>query len=323
MLKSIVAVGPIENYIHQGSLLFPIGKDDGELLYRDNEDMGVFKTLTSHGIVIMGNSTYKSLPKKELKNRVIIVLTKNPENINIYEPIWNKPVWFLNIPQMFKILSNINTLVLKHSNVNHAYNNEETDDMLPAIWVAGGSSIYFVLNNYIETVYISQFYTEPDVIPNKFYTFNAYDFRYEKLYYSGNNFDTVKFHRFEGTGNNREYLYSTTIYSILYKYLADCLNTNSLTKKFDWINSKRFPVIILPRIYISEASRGYDLYAEKFIEESVFIRGFMNIIYRRIVSLSLGGYFKRIYPTISVNEVEIWLEDLLKRSLISNFKDVD
>lgn len=53
-----------------------IGIDD-ELPYHIKEDLQWFQRVTLHNIVIMGHNTWKSLPKKPLKNRYNIVISKN------------------------------------------------------------------------------------------------------------------------------------------------------------------------------------------------------------------------------------------------------
>ena len=48
----------------------------GELLYHIKNDLANFKRLTEHNIVIMGKTTYESLPnKKPLPNRINIIIT--------------------------------------------------------------------------------------------------------------------------------------------------------------------------------------------------------------------------------------------------------
>jgi dihydrofolate reductase len=53
-----------------------IGKDN-KLLWHLPEDFKHFKDTTRDSVVIMGRKTYESLPKKPLKDRVNIVLTRD------------------------------------------------------------------------------------------------------------------------------------------------------------------------------------------------------------------------------------------------------
>ncbi|MBR2967799.1 MAG: dihydrofolate reductase [Clostridia bacterium] len=52
-----------------------IGKDN-KLLFSLKEDMKFFKQTTSGKVVVMGKNTYLSLPKRPLKDRINIVLTR-------------------------------------------------------------------------------------------------------------------------------------------------------------------------------------------------------------------------------------------------------
>lgn len=59
-----------------------LGKD-GKLLYHIGNDMANFKRMTLSNVVIMGRSTFESLPNGEpLKDRVNIILTTN-RNFNV------------------------------------------------------------------------------------------------------------------------------------------------------------------------------------------------------------------------------------------------
>ena len=54
---------------------FCLGKKNG-LLYKIPNDLANFKRITNNGVVIMGRSTFESLPgKKPLKNRINVILT--------------------------------------------------------------------------------------------------------------------------------------------------------------------------------------------------------------------------------------------------------
>ena len=70
------------------SIIAAIGKNrelgkDNKLLWHIKADMKRFKKLTQNQVVIMGQKTYQSLPKKfrPLPSRINIVVTHNPKNI--------------------------------------------------------------------------------------------------------------------------------------------------------------------------------------------------------------------------------------------------
>lgn len=54
-------------------------KGSSKLLWKQKADMIAFKKLTSDGIVIMGNDTFKSMGGKPLKDRFNVVLTRNKQ----------------------------------------------------------------------------------------------------------------------------------------------------------------------------------------------------------------------------------------------------
>ena len=64
MIKGIACISAVD---------WGIGKNNG-LLFNLPADMKFFRETTKHNIVVMGYSTYLSLPKKPLSNRVNIVL---------------------------------------------------------------------------------------------------------------------------------------------------------------------------------------------------------------------------------------------------------
>ena len=87
MIKGIVCV----------SKDWAIGKANG-LLFDIPADMKFFRETTKHNIVVMGYSTYLSLPKKPLPNRVNIVLWDKATSLdclegcitfNAFEPLLN------------------------------------------------------------------------------------------------------------------------------------------------------------------------------------------------------------------------------------------
>lgn len=49
---------------------------DNKMLWNVPEDLEFYKTMTTGNVVIVGNNTYKSLPRIALQNRKHIVITK-------------------------------------------------------------------------------------------------------------------------------------------------------------------------------------------------------------------------------------------------------
>ena len=54
---------------------------NGQLLEHISDDLKRFKELTSNNTVVMGRKTWESLPNKPLPNRLNIVLTSTPSQM--------------------------------------------------------------------------------------------------------------------------------------------------------------------------------------------------------------------------------------------------
>ena len=105
-----------------------------ELLERIPEDMKQFKEKTLGKVIVMGRTTFESLPnKKALEQRINIVLTKNK----------NYPcegvVLCHSLEELFKELKK--------------YNDEE-------IFIIGGETIYYQLLPYCNKAFITKIYKE-------------------------------------------------------------------------------------------------------------------------------------------------------------------
>lgn len=107
---------------------------DGIIPWKSVIDMKHFYNITSGNIVIMGKNTYFSLPIKNrpLKNRLNIVLTRNPEN---YIHLNNNNLIFTNNDN---IIENISNLLLNNDNKElFPYLNRDLK-----IIIIGGKQIY-------------------------------------------------------------------------------------------------------------------------------------------------------------------------------------
>ena len=105
-----------------------IGKDNG-LLWNLPEDMKFFRKMTEGKVVIMGRTTYESIPEKfrPLPNRKTFVLTRDPD------------------------------YVIDHPNVT-VFNDHEKCLMVaklstPEVMIAGGEQIYRLLLPYTDRIY--------------------------------------------------------------------------------------------------------------------------------------------------------------------------
>ena len=113
------------------SIIAAIGKNnelgkDNDLIWHIKGDLAHFKELTMHKKIVMGASTYKSLPKK-LEGREYIILSKSLSNIP-------DAVVYQNFDDL---LAYLNTL------------DEE-------IMIIGGASIYKLFLPYAEVLYLTE-----------------------------------------------------------------------------------------------------------------------------------------------------------------------
>ncbi len=116
------------NLIVAVSLDYAIGKNN-KLLFRLPTDMAFFKEKTMDKVVVMGEKTYLSLPKRPLLNRINIVLSDNPNFVA------DGAIVVHTLDDLFKELKK--------------YRSED-------IFVCGGASIYNLLMNYCDTAYVTK-----------------------------------------------------------------------------------------------------------------------------------------------------------------------
>lgn len=116
---------------------FEIGKinketGEGQLLFDVPADMKHFVELTKNNIVVMGYSTYMSLPKRPLKNRVNIVLWDKAPSLNCLDGA----LTFNNFEQL---LHGVKILAEKYE-----------------VFICGGASVYKLFLPYYDRVYITK-----------------------------------------------------------------------------------------------------------------------------------------------------------------------
>lgn len=116
------------NFIVAVTQDYAIGKDNN-LLFHLPTDLKYFKQTTLNKVVVMGDKTYLSLPKRPLPNRINIVLSNNEgfydDNIIIVR----------SVQELFEHLK--------------IY---DTDD----VFVTGGASVYNLLMDYCKKAYITK-----------------------------------------------------------------------------------------------------------------------------------------------------------------------
>lgn len=116
------------NFIVAVSEDFAIGKDNN-LLFNLPNDLKYFKAKTLNKVVIMGDRTYMSLPKRPLPKRTNIVLSKN--GIDVEEGV----IVVRSLEELFKEIKK--------------YNSND-------VFVCGGASVYNLLMDYCELAYITK-----------------------------------------------------------------------------------------------------------------------------------------------------------------------
>lgn len=107
---------------------YAIGKDNN-LLFHLPTDLKYFKQTTLNKVVVMGERTYRSLPKRPLPNRINIVLSDNP---NFYD---DNIIIVNTVDKLFEEIKKYNP-----------------DD----VFVTGGASVYNLLMNYCKKAYITK-----------------------------------------------------------------------------------------------------------------------------------------------------------------------
>lgn len=150
MIKGIVAV----------SRNWAIGKVNketgmGELLFNLPTDMKFFRETTQHNIVVMGYSTYLSLPKRPLPNRVNIVLwDKAPLPVETKDGV----IFFNNFEALLSFIKILS---------------KEYD-----VFICGGASVYRLFLPYYDEVLVTKVDAEDKEATTFFSNLDE-----EKLYY--------------------------------------------------------------------------------------------------------------------------------------------
>ncbi|MDR0468840.1 MAG: dihydrofolate reductase [Peptococcaceae bacterium] len=144
-----------------------IGKK-GELLYRIAPDMQYFRENTIGGVVVMGRKTLESLPGgKPLKDRVNIVLTRNPDDLEArFHPANADVETYFYPPNVgletrscspnddeFSEISICQNLAELFAYLRQPSNN------LDKTWVIGGAEIFQLLMPYCHEAHVTRILT--------------------------------------------------------------------------------------------------------------------------------------------------------------------
>jgi dihydrofolate reductase len=119
---------------------------DGAIPWKSKKDMSFFMNKTKHNIVIMGKNTYFSLPagNRPLKNRLNIVLTKNPP---MREDNANANVLFTNNDNIYQeVLANRERYYEMHPYLHKEFK----------IFFIGGKTIYDQFIPLCQTIWVTQ-----------------------------------------------------------------------------------------------------------------------------------------------------------------------
>ncbi len=132
----------------------------GKLLQRVPEDMKFFMRTTIGKVVVMGRETFESLPGKQpLKDRVNMILTKNPD-YSVHRDVSTD-----NTGKAEDAVDGVGSDPVKSERLIICHSVDELFERLQAyppedIFVIGGESIYTQLLPYCSEVYVTRFEKE-------------------------------------------------------------------------------------------------------------------------------------------------------------------
>lgn len=116
---------------------FGIGNKN-KLLYHISNDLKRFRKLTEHQIIVMGRSTYESLNKDILPNRINVVLTRDkkykPKNSNVI------------------VMHDIGTIL------NHYHSGHQDKDLI----IIGGSELYSQFVHEADVIHVTEIFDYKD-----------------------------------------------------------------------------------------------------------------------------------------------------------------
>ena len=119
---------------------------NGKMPWNLPEDMKFFKSITSKNVVIMGKNTFESLNFIPLKNRLNVVLTRNPEELYHFSMKYYNLIITNNENIHFDIIRNNNEYANRFEFLNKHFK----------IIYIGGEQIYAKFIPLCSTIWITQ-----------------------------------------------------------------------------------------------------------------------------------------------------------------------
>ena len=136
-----------------------IGRNN-KLPWHIPEDLQYFRQLTEHNVVIMGRKTFESLPTGPLKNRINIIITRDPEK---YKEEIQKDVFYCAQNEVGELLENMNIEKRK-------------------VFVIGGAEIYKIFFPFYTEIYLTVVLNEEQRPDDVYSPFTVNDL--EKYFYT-------------------------------------------------------------------------------------------------------------------------------------------
>jgi dihydrofolate reductase len=125
---------------------------NGGIPWNIPDDVKFFKRITSKNVVIMGSKTFISLDYKPLKDRLNIVLTKNPEKYFKYASIYSNIIITDNENIHLDIIRNANEYSSRYYFLNRHFK----------IFYIGGDAIYNKFISICDVVWVTKIKTNYD-----------------------------------------------------------------------------------------------------------------------------------------------------------------
>ena len=108
--------------------------NNGDLMWHLSKDLQHFRTLTQNQVIVMGRKTYASLPNGPLKNRINVIITRDPSKYT-REML---DVYFITLEESSFLINNL----------QKKYNK--------SVFIIGGSEIYDYFYPLCHTLHITE-----------------------------------------------------------------------------------------------------------------------------------------------------------------------